>query len=279
MTSDAKIGLLFGLVFIFIIAFLINGLPTLRNDQNNNEFTTTDIVTLQNGTLGIGSNERDVIRRTTQIEEPRLDKVQPGTTDNQQRFTMSLSDIALGGKETNEVKPPAPPAATEKKENAKVEAVKATSRRVYVVAAGDTLTVIAKRFYGAEEGNRLINIARLFQANRGLLKSPDEIYEGQKIIIPPLRGSGQNRKATNSILINPIFEKVESIGRRNILSDGSKTRQNGQYAVREGDSLWRIAAEELGDSSRYTEIAKLNAGILNDEDSLAVGMRLKMPVQ
>jgi hypothetical protein len=30
MTSDAKIGLLLGLVFIFVIAFVINGLPSLR---------------------------------------------------------------------------------------------------------------------------------------------------------------------------------------------------------------------------------------------------------
>ena len=30
MTSDAKIGLLLGLIFIFVIAFVINGLPSLR---------------------------------------------------------------------------------------------------------------------------------------------------------------------------------------------------------------------------------------------------------
>jgi nucleoid-associated protein YgaU len=46
-----------------------------------------------------------------------------------------------------------------------------------------------------------------------------------------------------------------------------------------GDSLWRIAAEQLGSGSRYSEIADLNADILDDEDSLAVGMRLKMPVR
>ena len=33
MTSDAKIGLLLGLVFIFVIAFIINGLPNLRPQQ------------------------------------------------------------------------------------------------------------------------------------------------------------------------------------------------------------------------------------------------------
>ena len=33
MTSDAKIGLLLGLVFIFVIAFIINGLPNLKPQQ------------------------------------------------------------------------------------------------------------------------------------------------------------------------------------------------------------------------------------------------------
>jgi nucleoid-associated protein YgaU len=49
--------------------------------------------------------------------------------------------------------------------------------------------------------------------------------------------------------------------------------------VREGDNLWRIAAERFGDGSRYKEISKLNADILKDEDNLVVGMRLKLPTQ
>ena len=41
MTSDAKIGLLLGLVFIFIIAFIINGLPKFGHNSNNNDSTCT----------------------------------------------------------------------------------------------------------------------------------------------------------------------------------------------------------------------------------------------
>ncbi|OHB63966.1 MAG: hypothetical protein A2Y77_10205 [Planctomycetes bacterium RBG_13_62_9] len=40
MTSDAKIGLLLGLVFIFVIAFIINGLPNLRAQPTKAEVTT-----------------------------------------------------------------------------------------------------------------------------------------------------------------------------------------------------------------------------------------------
>ncbi len=37
MTSDAKVGMLLGLVFIFIIAFLVNGFPSFIEGANNNE--------------------------------------------------------------------------------------------------------------------------------------------------------------------------------------------------------------------------------------------------
>ena len=40
MTSDAKVGLLLGLVFIVIIAFLINGLPNLLAESEDGRMTT-----------------------------------------------------------------------------------------------------------------------------------------------------------------------------------------------------------------------------------------------
>ncbi|MGA2094604.1 MAG: hypothetical protein ABSH16_14575 [Sedimentisphaerales bacterium] len=39
MTSDAKIGLLLGLVFIFVIAFIINGLPGFHHKDDGNKLT------------------------------------------------------------------------------------------------------------------------------------------------------------------------------------------------------------------------------------------------
>ncbi|NQT01661.1 MAG: hypothetical protein HQ580_06545, partial [Planctomycetes bacterium] len=55
MTSDAKVGLLLGLFFIFVIAFIINGLPRFRSESNNNELTT--MANSPNDSY-IGSNER-----------------------------------------------------------------------------------------------------------------------------------------------------------------------------------------------------------------------------
>jgi nucleoid-associated protein YgaU len=49
----------------------------------------------------------------------------------------------------------------------------------YVIMSGDTLSAIAKKFYG--QGSAY---PRIFEANREVIKDPDLIYPGQKIRIP-----------------------------------------------------------------------------------------------
>lgn len=51
--------------------------------------------------------------------------------------------------------------------------------RSYTVQSGDTLSKIAKEFYGnANDYNRI------FEANRDKLESPDQIRPGQELVIP-----------------------------------------------------------------------------------------------
>lgn len=49
----------------------------------------------------------------------------------------------------------------------------------YEIAPGDSLSAIAKKFYGDAK-----LYPRLFEANREVIKDPDKIYPGQKIRIP-----------------------------------------------------------------------------------------------
>lgn len=49
----------------------------------------------------------------------------------------------------------------------------------YTVQSGDNLSKIAKQFYG--DANRY---SAIFEANRPMLKDPDEIYPGQVLRIP-----------------------------------------------------------------------------------------------
>lgn len=49
----------------------------------------------------------------------------------------------------------------------------------YTIVSGDTLSAIAKRFYGDAGA-----YPRIFEANREVIKDPDKIFVGQKIRIP-----------------------------------------------------------------------------------------------
>jgi nucleoid-associated protein YgaU len=57
--------------------------------------------------------------------------------------------------------------------------VPAAAPRVYEVVAGDSLSKIAKRFYGDAS-----KYPKIFEANRDQVKDPDLIQPGQKLKIP-----------------------------------------------------------------------------------------------
>jgi nucleoid-associated protein YgaU len=289
MASDAKIGLLLGLVFIFIIALVINGLPSFQEDSGSNELTVK-MVDSQNNPSAIAARERVAISRRVPAEITYQMPVSPAPSAvNQDVSSETASQQNVPEVVTKETPIERAIAAAAKviaakNETPKTQANEAGSSKTYVVDKGDSLAAIAKKFYGPEEGNKKVNIARIFEANRKLLKSPDELQIGQKLTIPPLKvASAQEKNKVVDVLSGTNFTKVESIGERHlILANGQKTEQREQsswYVVREGDTLWQIAAERLGSGSRYNEIAKLNAGVLDSEDSLIVGMRLRVPPQ
>jgi len=56
----------------------------------------------------------------------------------------------------------------------------APEAQFYTVVSGDTLSKISKQFYG--DANKYNQI---FEANKPMLKSPDKIYPGQNLRIPP----------------------------------------------------------------------------------------------
>lgn len=55
--------------------------------------------------------------------------------------------------------------------------------KVHEVQSGDTLSAIAKQHYGDANAYQ-----RIFEANRPMLKDPDDIYPGQVLIIPEQAG-------------------------------------------------------------------------------------------
>jgi len=74
-----------------------------------------------------------------------------------------FSDVTSGGSSTAPKAAPAAPPPVE----------------TYTVVAGDSLSKIAKRFYGDAKLWR-----RIFEANRDQIENPDLIRPGQKLKIP-----------------------------------------------------------------------------------------------
>lgn len=308
MTSDAKIGLLLGLVFIFIIAFVINGLPRFRSVIGSDEQAVT-IVNPQSDSQAIGQRERraqDIFEYQEQLaaEPPGdfqtvtrelinnqnlglapvedsdsvIEVAQNNINTESIRYTMPLTQNASVTENGVPEEPAYTPENLVPVENIsqtpvrRTEPVRQASPKTYIIKEGDgNLANIAKKFYGKVEGNRLVNVNRIFNANRGVLRSADEIYVGQKLIIPPLPASTQGSTDNRSVFSNPLFERVNSVG--------GQSTTGKWYVVKENDSLWTIAVEQLGNGSRYKEISKLNTDRIVDEDRVSPGMRLRLPVR
>ncbi len=73
--------------------------------------------------------------------------------------------------------------ADEAAERARQEAISKAQSKFYTVVSGDSLSKIAKEFYGDA-----MKYPEIFEANRPMLKDPDLIYPGQVLRIPPLGG-------------------------------------------------------------------------------------------
>lgn len=107
---------------------------------------------------------------------------------------------------------------------------------IYEVQAGDSLWKIAQRHLGA--GNQYPVIMEL----SGL--SDEKIYPGMHLKIP-----------RNS-------------------DDGSSENTTGEYIVKPGDTLWKIAESQLGSGGRYTEIIEINK---LKAEAIYPGLILKLP--
>jgi len=292
MTSEAKIGLLLGLVFIFIIAFIINGLPSFWNKSDSGEVAVAT-ENPEDTAVGIGVNERKA--------GEAIERIEPGTAVNSNGVvveTQGNSDVRFVSE--------APKGVTNASANAELKPVTATQtlpanageqtsdvqpvsmqpeKQTYVVCSGDSLYTIAKKFYGASEAGKKSTTNLIFNANRNILKSPSKLQIGQKLVIPPLpnkqnRSSSSVESAAVNTTVSPAVQTEQATQtEEGVVAGGNQTAPSRDYVVQSGDSLWKIAAKQLGNGARYDEIAELNADVLNGGDDLTVGMRLKLPAR
>lgn len=142
----------------------------------------------------------------------------------------------------------------------------AKESKVYVVSKGDDLSKIARKVYGEKEGNRWVNINKIYEANSRAMGSRDNLQIGQQLVIPEIASTETNGPGGQAS--NPVrSEKKES-------------RKGRVYEVKEGDTLWKIAAKQLGNGVRYQEIVEINKDVFQKAggpDKLRTGMKLHLP--
>lgn len=143
-----------------------------------------------------------------------------------------------------------------------------TRAREYKAQPGDTLSRIAAMLPG---GNTKANRDAIVKLNPTLQKDPNKIITGRTYLLPTsgATATGSERKAEPLVdaakLPAPTPAKPQS-------ADGVRI-----YTVKPGDTLTKIAINELGSKSEVTTIRKLNADVLKDGDLIKVDMKLKLP--
>jgi nucleoid-associated protein YgaU len=259
MTADAKIGLLLALVFIVAITFVINGLPDFLSKKDKDQDTISYVSHYKPAEPGIVGQSRNIAVALNQKE------VAGAVEENNQPQPQSSAYqtiLPAASEVVKSVSEPVPAQQTVIVEVPAASAVK-SSATIYEVGRGDSLAQISQKFYGPQEGNKLVNIRKIYEANKKTLKSINDLQVGQKLVIPPLNGKQQ------AILKTGLFEKVDK--------EAKPAASLNEYVIKDQDSLWQIAAKYLGDGSRYEEIAALNESI--DPDNLIVGTKIKLPAR
>lgn len=146
-----------------------------------------------------------------------------------------------------------------KKESKKISQSKKSSSameekkyQIYKVQPGDTLWLIAEKFYGSG-----FNQEEIAKANKIDLNSPIEV--GQELIIPK---------------ITPQFPTKGEINHN---QTEKATFTGNTYQVKEGDYLYKIALEVYGDGDLWPKIAQANK--ITNADILTPGQKLIIPRQ
>lgn len=194
MTSNAKIGLLIGLIVVFLVVFTVNGLSVFDKKDNN--------------------SSANVVYKLPVDEPDQITKVIPNSSVIGQRSQSDSHRKVEASKLVQQSK--TAPVNKPDETNNQVNPAKQTWPKYHIVRKGENLGEIAKKFYGPKEGNRIVNIKKIFEANSKSLISPDKIYPGQKLIIPSLWASAPSQNNIDDIFPESMFEKVDSIGRKHI---------------------------------------------------------------
>lgn len=160
-----------------------------------------------------------------------------------------------------------------------------TPLREYKAQSGDSLSKLASRFLGS---NSKANREAIIRANATLQQNPDRIIANRTYLIPAPNPSAAPPAAAApaAAAVAPLAQATRSGRAPAAPTNDPSAATHAEpaagagftwYTVKENDSLWRIASDQLGTGTAAKHLKELNADVLKGNDNLQVGMRLKIP--
>lgn len=82
-----------------------------------------------------------------------------------------------------------------------------------------------------------------------------------------------------SASVDTTAQKVDQVDFSGVTAsvDTTAEKVGGTYTVQKGDSLSKIAQQELGDGNAWKRIFEANRDVLDDPDKIQPGQTLKLP--
>jgi nucleoid-associated protein YgaU len=309
MTRETKIGLLVGLAFIIVIGILLS-------DYNRIDSPGAALVNEgSNVHQGVGS-VGDSSKIDTIVYPPKpATPVKPVPTNDEMNRRAGGDEVVVrpfngqmpatpGGNDTgsnsvvvapgnsepvNSQTPPndlvsaahergmelVPVSPNNSKSNSPPAAGGSTlvAGKKYTALAGDTVSKMAGRFMG---GNTQANRDAIQRANPTLAKNINNVVIGHVYIIPEASGSAMSAAPTTPAP-TPVAARPQPAANAPVNQPGQTPTH--WYVVKENDSLWKIAQEQLGDGGAVAAIKELNKDVLKGGENIRPNMKLKLPAK
>ena len=185
------------------------------------------------------------IRRTGRHATPsQVEKVAGTAAKAAPAVAIAGALVALPQSAHAEVKTPAKATAVTEQAHTAALVKKAAASRTYTVRSGDTLSAIAKRFYG-----NAAHWTWIYAANRSKIHNPNSIFVGEKLTIP-------SHAPTGTAAYTPRHAKKPQ---STVLTSSAK-KLSGNLGCSGLEALWVAAGGAKSHAFVAAEIAMAESG-------------------
>ncbi len=157
--------------------------------------------------------------------------------------------------------------------------VMAAAGRQYKAESGDSLSKMAGRFLG---GNTKGNREAIINANPSLKANPDMIIVGKTYTIPTAataQAPAASPAATNvpRLTENVVIVEETAPAKAQAANAPIAPTPEHMYTVKQGETLTRIAVEQMGTGDAVSAIVELNK--IKDPNKVVAGTKLRLPAK